>query len=149
MKPISITPPVYLFLSIAIMVLVHFLLPGAKILALPWNLLGLIPLTLGIVLNLVADRSFKNHETTVKPVEESTALITTGTFRLSRHPMYLGFVLILFGTAVLMGSLMPYIVIIVFAIFIDLIFIRFEEKKLEQIFGEAWLEYRRKIRRWI
>jgi protein-S-isoprenylcysteine O-methyltransferase Ste14 len=149
MKPINITPPVYLFLSIAIMVLVHFLLPGKKILAFPWNLLGLIPLTLGIVLNLVADRSFKNHETTVKPIEESTALITTGAFRLSRHPMYLGFVLILFGIGLLMGSLMPHVVVPVFAIFMDSIFIRFEEKKLEQTFGEAWLEYKKKVRRWV
>jgi len=149
MKPITITPPVYLFLSIAIMVLVHFLLPGTKILAFPWNLLGLISLTLGIVLNLVADRSFKNHETTVKPVEESTALITTGAFRLSRHPMYLGFVLVLFGIGLLMGSLMPYVVVLVFAIFMDMIFIRFEEKKLEQTFGEAWLEYKKKVRRWV
>jgi protein-S-isoprenylcysteine O-methyltransferase Ste14 len=149
MKPITITPPVYLFLSIAIMVLVHFLLPGTKILAFPWNLLGLISLTLGIVLNLVADRSFKNHETTVKPVEESTALITTGAFRLSRHPMYLGFVLVLFGIGLLMGSLMPYVVVLVFAIFMDMVFIRFEEKKLEQTFGEAWLEYKKKVRRWV
>jgi protein-S-isoprenylcysteine O-methyltransferase Ste14 len=149
MKPINITPPVYLFLSIAIMVLVHFLLPGTKILAFPWNLLGLISLTLGIVLNLVADRSFKNHETTVKPVEESTALITTGAFRLSRHPMYLGFVLVLFGIGLLMGSLMPYVVVLVFAIFMDMIFVRFEEKKLERTFGEAWLEYKKKVRRWV
>lgn len=149
MKLINIRPPVYLFLSIAIMVLIHFLLPGTKILALPWNLLGLIPLALGVVLNLVADKSFKNHETTVKPVEESTALITTGAFRLSRHPMYLGFVLILFGIAVLMGSLTPYVVVVVFAIFMDMIFIRFEEKKLEQTFGEAWLEYKKKVRRWV
>jgi protein-S-isoprenylcysteine O-methyltransferase Ste14 len=149
MKPITITPPVYLFLSIAIMVLVHFLLPGTKILAFPWNLLGLISLTLGIVLNLVADRSFKNHETTVKPVEESTALITTGAFRLSRHPMYLGFVLVLFGIGLLMGSLMPYVVVLVFAIFMDMVFIRFEEKKLDQTFGEAWLEYKKKVRRWV
>ncbi|MBW1675582.1 MAG: isoprenylcysteine carboxylmethyltransferase family protein [Deltaproteobacteria bacterium] len=149
MKPINIIPPVYLFLSIAIMVLLHFLLPGIKILALPWNLLGVIPLALGIVLNLVADRSFKKHETTVKPVEESTALITSGAFRLSRHPMYLGFVLILFGIAVLKGSLMPYVVLLVFAIFIDMIFIRFEEKKLGQTFGEAWLEYKKNVRRWV
>ena len=149
MNPINIIPPVYLFLSIAIMVLLHFLLPGMEILALPWNLLGLISLALGIVLNLVADRSFKKHETTVKPVEQSTALITTGAFRLSRHPMYLGFVLILFGIAVLMGSLMPYVVVLVFATFMDIVFIRFEEKRLKEAFGEAWSEYKKNVRRWV
>jgi len=63
--------------------------------------------------------------------------------------MYLGFVLILFGIAVLKGSLMPYVVLLVFAIFIDMIFIRFEEKKLGQTFGEAWLEYKKNVRRWV
>jgi protein-S-isoprenylcysteine O-methyltransferase Ste14 len=149
MKPINIIPPVYLFMSIVIMVLLHFLIPGIKILALPWNVLGVIPLALGIGLNLVADGSFKKNETTVKPLEESTALISTGAFRVSRHPMYLGFVLVLFGIAVLMGSLTPYAVVFIFTIFMDVVFIRFEEKELERTFGEAWFEYRSKVRRWI
>jgi protein-S-isoprenylcysteine O-methyltransferase Ste14 len=149
MKALKITPPVYLFLTIAIMLLLHFLLPGTRVLPFPWNLLGIIPLVLGIVMNLVADRSFKKNETTVKPLEESTALISTGAFRVSRHPMYLGFVLVLFGIAVLMGSLTPYAVVFIFTIFMDVVFIRFEEKELERTFGEAWFEYRSKVRRWI
>ena len=149
MRPVHIVPPVYLFLSIVIMVLLHFLMPGIKVLALPWNLLGLIALSLGIGLNLVADSSLKKHETTVKPLEEPTALITTGAFRVSRHPMYLGFVLVLLGIAVFMGSLTPYAAVLAFAIFMDLVFIRLEEQELEHSFGEAWFEYRRKVRRWI
>ena len=48
-----------------------------------------------------------------------------------------------------MGSLKPYAGVFVFAIFMDVIFIRFEEKKLEDTFGEAWFEYKKKVRRWI
>ena len=103
MKLIHVTPPVYLFLAMAIMALIHFMLPGAKILVFPLNLLGVIPLALGIILNLAADNSFKKYKTTVKPTEDSTVLITGGVFRLSRHPMYLGFVLILVSITLLMG----------------------------------------------
>jgi protein-S-isoprenylcysteine O-methyltransferase Ste14 len=149
MKAMKIIPPIYLFSAIAIMVLLHFLLPGTKVLALPWNLLGVIPLVFGIIINLSADKSFKKHETTVKPLEKSDRLITTGVFKISRHPMYLGFVLILLGIAMLMGFFTPYIVILVFAIFMDMLFIRYEEKKLENTFGEAWLQYRKKTGRWI
>jgi protein-S-isoprenylcysteine O-methyltransferase Ste14 len=149
MKALKITPPVYLFLSIAIMLLLHFLLSKTRVLPFPWNLFGIIPLVLGIVLNLVADRSFKKKKTTVKPLEESTALITDGVFRLSRHPMYLGFVLILLGIAALMGSLTPYVIVFGFAVFMHIVFIKFEEKKLEETFGEAWLRYKRKVRQWI
>jgi len=149
MKALKITPPLYLFLSIAIMLLLHFLLPKTRVLPFPWNLFGLIPLVLGIVMNLVADRSFKKNKTTVKPLEESTALITDGVFRFSRHPMYLGFVFILLGISSLMGSLTPYVIVIGFAVFMQIVFIRFEEKKLEETFGEAWLRYKRNVRQWI
>jgi protein-S-isoprenylcysteine O-methyltransferase Ste14 len=101
------------------------------------------------MLNLVADRSFKTHKTTVKPLQESTALITNGVFRLTRHPMYLGFVLILLGIAMMMGSLTPYLVVLAFAVFMDMVFIRFEETRLEETFSEAWLGYRSRVRRWI
>ena len=98
-------PPVYLFLSIVGMVALHFLLPVARVVAFPWNILGAIPLAFGIALDLIADRAFKKVETTVKPFEQSTALVTTGVYRIGRHPMYLGMVLILLGLAVLLQSL--------------------------------------------
>lgn len=149
MKALKMEPPVYLFLSIAIMLLLHFLLPWTRVLSFPWKLFGIIPLVLGIVLNLVADKSFKKKKTTVKPLGKSTALITDGVFRFSRHPMYLGFVLILLGIASLLGSLTPYVIVFGFAIFMHIVFINFEEKKLEETFGEAWLQYKKKVRQWI
>jgi protein-S-isoprenylcysteine O-methyltransferase Ste14 len=63
--------------------------------------------------------------------------------------MYLGFVLILLGVASLLGSLTPYVIVFGFAIFMHIVFIAFEEKKLEETFGEAWLEYKKKVRQWI
>jgi protein-S-isoprenylcysteine O-methyltransferase Ste14 len=142
-------PPSYLFASIVTMIALHFLFPLAKPLHFPWNLFGILPLSFGIVINIVADRAFKNHGTTVKPFEEPTALITGGMFRVSRHPMYLGFVLILLGIAVFVGSLTPYAVIIAFAILMEVVFIRVEERMLQEKFGQAWQVYKKKVRRWI
>ena len=56
----------------------HFLWPGTVIFPVPWSLFGLIPLTAGIILNLAADGAFHTAGTTVKPLEESTALVTGG-----------------------------------------------------------------------
>jgi protein-S-isoprenylcysteine O-methyltransferase Ste14 len=149
MKFIIITPPVYLFVVIVAMVVLHFLFPGINVIVFPWKLLGVLPLAIGIIINLVADKTFKEHTTTVKPLEASTSLITTGVFRITRNPMYLGFVLILLGIAIFLGSLTPYVVVLVFVIFIDTVFIKYEEKKLEGIFGQTWLDYRKEVRRWI
>jgi protein-S-isoprenylcysteine O-methyltransferase Ste14 len=149
MRPIHVSPPVYLFLCIAIIVLVDLFLPGKTVLVFPWNAVGVVPLALGLLLNFIADRSFRKHKTAVKPLDRTTALITTGVFRVSRHPMYVGFVLILLGIALLMGSLTPFVLVLAFAFFVDFVFIRFEERKLEETFGQAWLEYKGKVRRWV
>lgn len=144
-----VLPPIYLYLSIGMMVLLQFLFPVANVIRNPWNLMGLVPLIAGLVLNLVADRAFKEHKTTVKPFEESTTLVTSGLFQISRNPMYLGFVLILTGIAILMASMAPYVVVIIFMILIDNVFIKAEESILEEKFGNSWLEYKQKVRRWI
>jgi len=145
----KVLPPTYLFISIVLMLMLHFLFPLGEVIAYPWMLTGCLPLLLGIALNLIADKAFKVFNTTVKPFQESTALITTGVFRVTRHPMYLGMILILFGIAILMGSLTPFFVLPVFAILMDQIFVKVEEQMLVEKFGNTWLEYSSKVRRWI
>jgi len=127
----------------------HFLFSGIIIFPVPWNLLGLVLLAGGIVINLIADSAFHKAGTTVKPFQESTALITEGVFRISRNPMYLGFVFVLMGIAMLLGSLMPWFVIPLFAVLMDRIFITAEEQMLQTRFGQAWSEYKAKVRRWM
>jgi len=142
-------PPTYLFAAIVVMVALHFLLPGPKLLPFPWNIPGIIPLGVGVALNLVADSVFKKRQTTVKPFEESSALIAGGVYGITRNPMYLGFVLILLGLGMLMGSLVPFAVIPLFVVLMDVTFVRVEERLLEEKFGEQWLNYKSKVRRWI
>ena len=142
-------PPTYLLIAIAVMVLLHFVFPIMTIVSLPWNLLGIVPLVVGVVINMVADNTFRRANTPIKPFEEPTALVTGGMYQVSRNPMYLGFVLILVGIAILLGSVMPYIVIPVFMILIEKSFIRVEEQGLKQKFGQQWLEYKQRVRRWV
>lgn len=67
----------------------------------------------------------------------------------SRNPMYLGFVLILVGLSIFMGSLTPYVVIPIIAILMHIVFVRAEERTLQDTFGENWLKYKKSTRRWI
>ena len=144
-----VLPPTYLLAFIVLMIALRFLLPMAMIVPFPWSLFGLVLLAAGILINLIADKAFTKANTTVKPFEESAVLITDGAFRISRHPMYLGFVLILIGIAIIMGTLTPFFAIPVFAALMDIVFIRAEERMLEDTFGRTWLEYTRGVRRWI
>ncbi len=149
MKNKRILPPTYLFTTIALMVLLHWFVPILIFASYPWNLLGLIPLTAGTVLNLFANAALKNKHTTVKPFQKSTALITTGVYPISRHPMYLGMILILLGLAILMGSVSPLMVIPVFGVMLERIFISSEEGMLGEQFGAAWSSYKHRVRKWI
>jgi len=148
MQPGKLLPPTYLYSAIGLIVVLHVLLPGAQVLHFPWRYLGIIPLILGSAFNLMADRSFKQHNTTVKPFEESAFLVTEGVFRFSRNPMYLGFVLLLAGIALLLGSITSWIVVAVFPFLMEWRFIRIEEAMLEARFGEVWLAYKQGVRRW-
>ncbi|MGO9700690.1 MAG: methyltransferase family protein [Xanthobacteraceae bacterium] len=142
-------PPVYFLAGICGMLALHFLLPVHQVLLFPWTLAGIIPAIIGATLNLLADRAFKRHRTTVKPFEVPTSLMTDGVFALSRNPMYLGMVLILFGLALFLGTLSPFLICVGFAILVDYRFIRVEERMLADQFGTEWRAYSSRVRRWI
>jgi len=145
----KVLPPTFLFLTVVAMVALHFLLPCRDIIPFPWTLLGIAPFLAGVVLNLSADAALKRHGTTVKPFEKSSALVTDGAYRVSRHPMYLGFICILLGIAVFMGSATPYAPILVLWVLIRIVFVRVEERMMAESFGEAWTEYRARVRSWV
>ena len=145
----KLLPPTYFLSAIIVSVALHFLLPLHQLISFPWRLVGLVPLIIGIVLNLLADQAFKKHATTVKPFEKSNALVTGGVFGISRNPMYLGMTLILLGLALLLGSATPFAVVAVLAILFDRIFIAPEESMLEDTFGDTFRQYLKSVRRWI
>jgi len=142
-------PPVYLLTAIASMTALHFLTPVTRVVPWPWSILGVLPLAAGIALNVLADAAFKEHATTVKPFQESSFLVTTGVFRVCRHPMYLGFTLILLGLAIAMGSATPFGVVPIFVALMEVVFIRTEERMLDARFGAAWRAYKVSVRRWL
>ena len=144
-----VLPPAVLAVALIVMVALHFAWPVAQLLRFPMTLVGLLPLAAGIALNLSVDRAFKTHRTTIKPFERPSFLVTTGPFRFSRNPIYLGMVLLLLGVALLLGALTPFAVVPLFALWIDRGVIRFEERMLAETFGDAWQSYRRRVRRWI
>lgn len=142
-------PPTYLYVAVALMLGLYLVLPGPQLISFPWNLFGSLPFATGVLLNIVADRIFKRRSTTVKSFQNSTALVSDGVFGISRNPMYLGMVLMLLGIAVFLGKLTPFIVVLAFPFVLERAFISVEERMLEDEFGDAWREYRSRVRRWI
>jgi len=123
--------------------------PIVQLVRFPYRLGGILLLGVGIWLNIWADNLFKKAETTVKPFEESSALIVEGPFGASRHPMYLGMALALLGVGLLLGSLVALLVPFAFIAAMEIAFIKHEERALETTFGEEYNRYRRQVRRWL
>ncbi len=152
-----IMPPTYFWILLLLSIGVHFglifLFDLKKIIPSQYTIIeiifGIILIILGIVFNIWADFLFKKERTTVKPHEKPSKLIVSGPFRFSRHPMYLGMAMILFGLAFLLGSLIVFIFPIIFMILMELLFISIEEKNLEKIFINKYIDYKKQVRRWI
>ena len=103
-------PSAYFFFYSLAGVLLHMLFSFIKIIQFPFTLLGLPLIILGIVFILWVCGLFSKEKTTVDPFKNPNLLVTKGPFRISRHPMYLGFVLTLFGLAILLGSMVGFII---------------------------------------
>jgi protein-S-isoprenylcysteine O-methyltransferase Ste14 len=145
----DVLPPRLLKISLVAMTALHLFAPGAHWTAFPGSLLGFVPIALGYYLNWSAARRFKRLGTAIRPGEDPSVLVTHGPFRISRHPMYLGMVLGLFGYAVLLGSMTPLLVVSAFLLLIDRRYMAKEETVLEESFGDEYEAYRGKTARWV
>ena len=145
-----ILPPTYLLGCLVLMVLLWTLAPGPHLIAFPWNLVGLLPTSIGIALNVVGDRQFHRAKTTMNPFGQPDELVTTGVFRYSRHPMYLGLVLIVLGMATLLGFATPFVAPPLLWMVLQRRFIPHEERVMSERFGERYGRYVvQGPRRWI
>ena len=148
-KSRRVLPPVYFLLALVMIGGLHWLLPIKKLIPTPLSYLGLVPVVIGIGLAAAGVRLFARTGTTIKPFEESAALVTEGVFRYTRNPMYLGMVFVLLGCAILAGTAIPFVVAPGFLVLIERRFIRAEEAMLTETFGSTYTEYQRRVRRWL
>lgn len=144
-----IIPPGWLLLALLGSAALHRWLPLVQLLHAPWTLLGAAPLAAGLVLAVAGVGAFRRAGTTVIPFAPSAALVTTGVYRFTRNPMYLGLTLILAGSAWLCGSLGAFLPLPFLVWILQGGYIRAEERVLEQCFGADYLRYRSSVRRWL
>ena len=142
-------PTTYFIILLLLSIGLHFLFPIKKIIFPPYTYIGFILIAFGVVLNIWTDLLFKKRKTTVKPFENPTTLIISGPFRISRHPMYLGMASVLLGVALIHGTVVTFLFPVFYVALMELLFIPFEEENLVSIFGKEYLNYKRKVRRWI
>jgi protein-S-isoprenylcysteine O-methyltransferase Ste14 len=143
-----VIPPVFVLISVILIMFFYFYLPQYNLIRFPYNLPGLIVIFSGFVLVGKVWELFKKHKTTLE-FEESAVMITEGMFSKSRNPMYIGMFMLLCGLAMCFGNLFSLLTPVGFILLIRFLFIPKEERLMENKFGEKYLLYKQKVRRWL
>lgn len=145
-----LAPPPLLYVgAIAIVIALHWLwpLPFPAHAAVTW--IGWAFVALGIALNLWGAWSMKRARTPISPYRDTEAIVTTGAFRVSRNPLYVGLDLVFLGATLLLDSLWGIAALVVLLPLMQYGVILPEERYLEQKFGDAYAQYRARVRRYL
>jgi protein-S-isoprenylcysteine O-methyltransferase Ste14 len=105
----------------------------------------------GVSLAVAGIREFRVARTTVNPLQpgQASSMVTSGVYRYTRNPMYLGMLCLLAGWGAWLGRWAPFCVLPVFVLYMNRFQIAAEERALEQRFGAAFREYAGRVRRWL
>lgn len=109
---------------------------------------ALLSSTAGL-LALSAVFAMRRSETPFDVQKPTTSIVTQGPFRFSRNPMYLALTLLYIGIASLISSIWVFLMIVPTVFAIQRGVIKREERYLERKFGEEYLRYKKRVRRWI
>ncbi len=145
-------PPVLLVVIFAVLMwIVSLVLPDIQASS-TFRVLAFSALTfIGVFFAISGVMSFKKAKTTVNPTTPgaSSSLVTSGIYKYTRNPMYVGFLFFLVGWGVLLSNGYALALTIGFVLYMNRFQIQPEEQALESIFGSAIVNYKKHVRRWL
>jgi protein-S-isoprenylcysteine O-methyltransferase Ste14 len=147
---LKLPPPILILLYLLIAVAASYLwgwpqLPGLRLVPLAVALI-----VLGVALSVAAATLFLRNGTELNPTSATNhKLVTSGPFRFTRNPMYLGLVIVTLGIAFWVGAGPMFIVPVATFATLNWVHIPFEEAKMRSQYGEKFDTYVRKVRRWL
>ena len=115
------------------------------------NAIVLALLVAGVCVSVLGVASFRRARTTVNPLkpEKASTLVTSGIYRFTRNPMYLGLLSVLLGWAFFLANVLAFVFLPVFILYLNRFQIEPEERVLASVFGQEFTAYQSKVRRWL
>ena len=145
----KIKPPYIAITLLLLSWLASYMLPQFNAIDKPYNNIGIVILVAGLSLTFWSFYLFKKNKTPIIPGKKPAFVVIEGPYKFTRNPMYLGVSTALLGAAIYFGNLLSFLSPIIFFLIMNHYFVPFEEKLLESIFGKKYLDYKKKVRRWI
>ncbi len=108
------------------------------------SILGIVCIVLGVI-------QFSVKKTTVNPhkPEDSTSLVSSGIYSISRNPMYMGMLMLLVFYGLFLGDGLVFLMLPVFIWYMNSFQIKPEEEMMIELFGDEYKDYQKRVRRWI
>jgi len=141
-------PPLYFFIAVPLTIAFYFIFPEFNIITWPYHLLGVLLIIGGGFVVNKSSNLFTQKDTTFY-LDTPSVFVQSDFYQFSRNPMYVGAVILIFGLAILVGNLLSILVSILFFLAIHFLCIPPEEEMMEKTFGQAYLDYKQKVRRWL
>jgi protein-S-isoprenylcysteine O-methyltransferase Ste14 len=146
---VPIAPPLLFVLPILASLALERLIPTSFVHGASRWIFGALLFIAGIALTVGGFITQKRAGTDPIPFNPSTRIVAHGLYRFTRNPMYVGFAFATVGLAILIDSTWTLCAVPIGLVLIDRIVVAREEKYLERKFGEEYLNYKRRVRRWI
>jgi len=145
-------PPVLVTVVFALLMwLVSKLLPGitTPIMLRVGGLIALV--TVGAFFSISGVVSFRTAKTSVNPLapDACSSLVSSGIYKKTRNPMYVGFLFFLIAWGLFLSNLFSLVLCTGFFLYMNRFQIQTEEETLKSLFGEDFLTYKSKVRRWL
>ncbi len=148
---IRILPPIYFFACLGIGLFLEYLFPIhlVSLSLIPRAIVGCTFTLISLYFAVSGFITLINNNTSFDTAKSTTKIVISGAYRFSRNPLYLSLLLLLFGIAFLMLSFWLFFTVpILFVLFLFKA-VKPEESYLSQKFGQEYLDYSAKVRRWI
>ena len=147
---VKVPPPLVYVLVFVVGLALHFIFP-VRFLPFGWVQLAVGLPILGIAGGLVlwALWTMRRAATTFSMYKPTTTIVTQGAYRFSRNPAYLALTIVYIGIALAVNALWILVLAPVTVVSISLSVIKNEERYLELKFGDEYLRYKTRVRRWI
>lgn len=142
-------PPVVALLFIIVayflgrFILIPFVMPSIL------RYVGIAVAIIGVLLGIGAFLEFQKARTTLDPHGSTTQIVTSGLYRFTRNPIYLGFLLVIIGLPLYLGYIWGIVIAPLYIFLMNHLVIQHEEAYLERKFGEPYTSYTSRVRRWL
>lgn len=144
-----VRPPLVYLAAILTGVLLDVVRPLRWLPAAAASWIGIPLVALAMALFLAATREFRRAGTPVPGNRPTTAIVDSGPYRFSRNPIYVAFSILVLGIACWLNSLWLVATLAVVVLLMNAVVIPREERYLERRFGDTYLEYKSRVRRWL